>query len=340
MNAPLLATEGLTAAAKRLIGCSDYPPVLGLCEPGPVGLYNRVRHGIETPRPQWLTEMGELGKLTEFPTAIAAARKLRLDPSKLEKIPTIINPGGREWARVSLDPAIRSPATLFECKSRASWRLDDEGWGDEGTDQIPLEIWCQVQGQFDAIRADRDASRWRGTDLPDIDTIYVAVLVNGQKILIFAVRRAADRGAAIAERMRKFWMDHVKRGVPPILDHLQGSLHYLASHFKKSNKVIRDALPHEAEAAREFLDARAERDRALERFDTLKAEVLEIIGTDYGIKGPGFKLTAPEYKGKLLESEIVDALSARLHLTPEERSQIEEFHRGDRYRVLRAKEED
>jgi predicted phage-related endonuclease len=336
----MMRTEALSPAAKRLIGTSDYPVALAMAEPGPVGLYNRLRHGIDMQRSPELEEMGELGKLTEMPTAIVAARKLGLDSSKIEKVDTICNPGGRDWCRVSLDPLIKSPAALFECKARADWRLDQEGWGEAGTDDVPLPIWTQVQGQLDAIRSDRDNPRWRGTDLPDIDTIHVAVLVNGQRVLVFPVKRAIDLGAELAERMRKFWIDHVKRGVPPPMDHFEGSAQYLAAMYPKKNKTVRKAEAHELDAIREYVQVREWTDYYFQRKETLKNEVLELIGSDYGIEGPDIKVTAPEYKGRVREGEIVKVLAARLKLSPSEIKEMENFHRGDAYRVLRTKEED
>lgn len=331
----MLNPSALTPADLRLIGCSDYAPALGLKEPGPVGLYNRVRHGIETPR-KGLEEMGELGKLIEMPTAVIMARKLGLDETRIEKIPTIQHPGGREWARVSFDPIVRSPAHVFEIKSRAGWRLAEEGWGDAGTDDVPLPVWMQVQGQMEALTADRDHPRWRGTELPDVEVVHVGVLVNGIKVLIFPVPRARDLGAELAERMRKFWVDHVQRGIPPVMDHFEGSAHYLRTTYTKRSKVIRKAEEHEIEAINDYRHHAAKAAYYDDAADALKHEVLEIIGNDNGIKGPGFKLSIYDRAGFVRHKEVADVLAKRLGISAIELKQLEENHRGEPSRVLKG----
>lgn len=319
----------------RLIGCSDFPALLGLKEPGPVGLYNRTRHGIGTPVAPELEAMGELGRLTEWPTAIVAARKLRIPEARLEKVETIVHPGGREWQRYSLDPIVRDPPTVLEVKARESWRMRAEGWGEPGSDEVPLPVFAQVQGQLEALRADRD--RWVGTELPDVDQVVVAVLVGGQRVDLYFVPRAEEQGAALAERAERFWTDHVVAGRPPFMDHFEGSAHYLRTTFRERSTAVRPAEPHELEAAREYLRLDAAIKRLERERDTVENELAEYVGAAGGLEGGAIRIRFREQKGRVREKDVVDVLAQRLGLTPAELAGMREFHRGAPYRVIDAR---
>jgi predicted phage-related endonuclease len=331
----MITREALTREELRLIGCSDYPPILGMKEPGPVGIYNRSVHGLSPPADPYWAEMGELGKLLEWPAAVMAARKMGLDESKLEKLPTITHPGAREWQRVSFDPIVRSPATIFEVKCRASWVMKDQGWGEPGTGDVPADVAAQVQGQLEAIRADRD--RWLGTDLPDVEQVIVAVLVNGQKVDLYPVRRNEEIGGLLRERGEKFWRDHLVARRPPYMDHFKGSDFYLHKHYPKRTNTIRPAAEHEIEALREYVKLDAEVSKILKERDTVENEIRELIGSDEGFEGGGLRVKASERKGRARTGEIVEVLAKRFGVSATEIKEMEDHHRGDTYRVINVK---
>jgi len=331
------AALNIRAEHLRLIGCSDLPALLGRAEPGPVGLYNRCVHGISVPRPRWLEDMGRLGKLTEWPTAIAAAELMGHDPEVVTKRPTIIHPAGRAWQRCSPDPFIpRSPRgpVLFEVKSRASWRLREEGWGEAGTGDVPFDVWVQVQGQMEAIRADRD--QWVGTDLPDLERVHVAVLVNGQEVRLYPVDYDRPRAEALAAHAARWWSEHVTRRSPPTMDAYEGSAHYLDVHYPlRSRTEVRRAEPQEVEAVRELYQAEEEFRRAAERRDGLRNELREIIGSELGLYVDGLgEVKSPQRRGRINWEAVARGLAARAGVSERELKESAEYHRGGSYRVI------
>lgn len=174
------------------------------------------------------------------------------------------------FMRASLD-GIAKPqggaSRVLEIKTARS----AEGWGDEGTDDIPIHYTAQVQ-HYMAVT---------GFEVAD-----VAVLIGGSDFRIYTVAADKDLHEAMIERERSFWHDHVLARVPPE----PITLNDAARLFKRDNGGSVEASEEVFLAWDELREARAKA-KALE--DEIKA--LETRIKAY--MGEAAELT---YKGSVL----------------------------------------
>lgn len=90
------------------------------------------------------------------------------------------------------------PAELLECKTART----DDGWGEEGTDEIPVYYRCQCLWYLDTF---------------GLDLCHVAVLIGGSDYREYRVEYAADEAEFMRERAVEF-LAEVKRGQRPDID--------------------------------------------------------------------------------------------------------------------------
>jgi putative phage-type endonuclease len=96
-----------------------------------------------------------------------------------------------------------APIAGLECKTTGSW----DGWGDDGTDQIPIHIRCQVVWQADVL---------------GVPCVYVPV-VNGRTYREYVVE--ADPQDALVMRCKaQAFLDALNYGTPPDLDGTDATL--------------------------------------------------------------------------------------------------------------------
>lgn len=176
----------------------------------------------------------------------------------------------RPWQRAMPDRLRVSDGRPVECKVAYS----ADGWGDEGSDDVPQEYVCQVQWQLDVL---------------DADLAHIAAII-GRSFRIYTVRRDDELIAALREAGERFWHDYVLAGVqPPITAH-DADRDWLQERFKlyETNRLIRAEAVHE-EVARGYAAAR-ERLAAAEEEEALFGNMMrELIGDAEGVTGDGWK---------------------------------------------------
>lgn len=82
-----------------------------------------------------------------------------------------------------------------------------DGWGDPGSDEIPIAYRCQVMQQMDVL---------------GLDTWHVAVLIGGQDYREYQLTRDDADVALIREAGEAFWRS-VEQGTPPDVDALEST---------------------------------------------------------------------------------------------------------------------
>lgn len=92
------------------------------------------------------------------------------------------------------------PITGLECKAWHSW----EGWGDEGTDEVPVHIRCQALWQADVLQ---------------VPCVYVAV-ANGSdyREYVIQVDKEARADLTLMREAAEAFLDRIARGDPPDVD--------------------------------------------------------------------------------------------------------------------------
>jgi predicted phage-related endonuclease len=91
---------------------------------------------------------------------------------------------------------VGQPKTLVELKTRGSRR----GWGDDGSADIPADVWLQVQAEMHVTGATE---------------AYVAVLFSTQDYRTYRLRPDPKYASDIVPVLVRFWHDNVEAGVPP-----------------------------------------------------------------------------------------------------------------------------
>ena len=187
------------------------------------------------------------------------------------------------------------PGWLLEAKSARS-AGEAEGWGDEGTDQVPDHYLAQVAVQMACA---------------DLDRCDVAVLdLSARRLRVYTVLRDRDAERVILDRLAEWWDAYVvRREAPPDTP----------AAIRWRRETTADLLPAPPEALF-WLDAlkaaRAER----KRLEAAEAEVVdalkELIGPGAGFEG-GAAGSVTWKAAK--DSARVDwqAVALELHATPE-----------------------
>lgn len=103
-----------------------------------------------------------------------------------------------KWLGCHLDRrVIGASDTIVELKTRNSMR----GWGDDGSADIPTEIWCQVQEQMYVVGG---------------KVVHVAVLFSNSSFRVYRVEPDPVFESEVLPKLEDFWYNYFLAGVPPL----------------------------------------------------------------------------------------------------------------------------
>lgn len=176
-----------------------------------------------------------------------------------------------------------SAERLLEVKT-STWRLAHL-WGEEGTDEVPMDYLCQVTWQMSCAGVTR-------TD--------VAVLFDGRELKIYTLDFDAEFAGMLHEMVEKWWTDYVDPKRPPPPDGSPEWSAYLKRNFARETEPQLVPVFDDPEHLPEYRDrlarirfcAEALRDveRGLTQVQTVRErlvqELKEFIGEREGIAGP------------------------------------------------------
>ena len=97
-----------------------------------------------------------------------------------------------------IDRKIVGENAVLECKTATLHNAHK--WGPEGSEIVPSEYWLQVAHQACVL---------------DLDYVDISVLIGGQDFRTYRYRRNLKLEEKIIEICKRFWLDHVEKGVPP-----------------------------------------------------------------------------------------------------------------------------
>lgn len=173
------------------IGGSDVPALLGLSKwSTPLDVYLAKRGEAEPFEGNESTIWGSVLEpliLNEFErrTGMALRRGIPM-----------MRDTERPWMIVNLDAAIADGGAPVEVKTART----SDGWGEEGTDEIPAYYHPQVAHELYMTGA---------------HIAYVPVLIGGSDFRVYQVERDSAFINDIVEAEAAFWHEHVIKGVPP-----------------------------------------------------------------------------------------------------------------------------
>lgn len=177
------------AARSKGIGASESARVLGIT-PNPTAVWLQKTGRVEPPPPTIPMRVGaflepQLLEFYEEKTGITPARFVQSSMLRSDEYP---------WMTTTLDALC--PDGILELKTSQS----HEGWGQEGTDQIPFSYLVQVHHQMVVAGHDR---------------AHVAALIRWEDFRIYEVERDEDLAALIIGATGVFWREHVVADAPP-----------------------------------------------------------------------------------------------------------------------------
>ena len=228
-------------------------------------VYLRIVEGVEVERPADMLRKMAHGKAVERPIADQWAA----DKGKFlaDGAPKLFN----DWLTATPDffvgDARQRLPELLECKNVGLRMARD--WGQPGTDEIPTVYLCQVAVYRKAF---------------EVDAVFVAACIAGDPYEEYVYRENEDFEAMLFEAGEKFYRDNI---VPRRMPEFDGGL--AADQIlraRKSTQPMRDATENEVALAALYAGARALRDDAETKMETLVQTLKNAIGDAGGLMLP------------------------------------------------------
>jgi len=348
------------------LGASEVDVILGLNQYRSVhDVWSRIVLGFRPDESDELREMADLGKATEEATARYHVRKtyaplIELGPlvSEADGIPddpdeallvrTLSRePEAREWQRYTLDFYVRSSRLelpiVLECKNRNRWSFEAQGWGEPGTGEVAISVMAQVQAQMEAFRSDRD--QWVGTNIPEVDSIDVPVLLDGQRLRSYRVQRDAEAGAGIVEACERFWRDHILTKIPPPVDGSNACAQWLERRYpspdERLGRRLRPALATEEPLVRALYSIVEDSEKLevirREIENRLKASIREDVGIKGLLDGEHYSIRWSVSAGHIAHAKVIEELARRYDIKKPELDALREGFRGPSLRRFTPK---
>lgn len=305
----------LDAEEMRLVGASDMPALLGLSPwSGPVAVWARIVHGWE-------------GATTRDMHAGNAAEDYNRALYRQETGYTLAGPAKWRhpfypWLRCSPDDtATDTPTGRRGVELKRYNHLD--GWGAAGTDEVPQDVWVQVQFQGGVAL---ELGEW---DAGDVD---VSGLLRGQHRLYHVphVPEAWGRCVEVAER---FWRDFVVPQRCPegtrlvLLERDAEAIRALFPAPRLETPLAWEALTEQQrDTVRRWLEANAARKAWEKQEEALRAQVQHLLREAPGLALPeGMSAARVDFKAQAGRS-VLDEKALRAALVdedPEVRRRVE-----------------
>lgn len=163
-----------------------------------------------------------------------------------------------------------------------------EGWGSEGTEEVPENYWIQVQHYLFLT----------GRDLADL-----VLLLRGNTLRTFTIPHDREFTDSLISEEGIFWERHVVQGIPPEPDGSSDAGRVLGRMYpRKEGEIV--ATPEISLALQELLDLRI-REKDLEKADVaLVNRVKEYMKGNTRVVGDGVSASWSETAGRIGWKEV------------------------------------
>lgn len=115
------------------------------------------------------------------------------------------------FLRANIDRDIVGENAVLECKTANQYLANE--WDD---DEIPIQYICQVQHYMNVL---------------NLDYVYFAVLIGGQKFIWKKMERDQELIDMITEKLVEFWTENVEKGIEPAIDGLKATSDFLTQRY-------------------------------------------------------------------------------------------------------------
>jgi putative phage-type endonuclease len=272
---PVPVSDADRAALRRKgIGGSDAAAILGVSRWGsPLGVWasklGLAPGGVES-------EEMKMGKLLE---PVVANLYSERTGRRLRRPGFMRHAGPDDWMIGQIDRMVLHEPVLVEIKT--SKRYD--GWGPDGSDQIPEDYYCQVQHYIEVSGAER---------------AECAVLLAGSNLRIYPIAKHPEFIQIMMDRERTFWTQHVLTGVPPSLDDTEACARIIARMFPQEGGDKKIADSHVVALAYELRQAMENRKVAEADLRRVENEIKYLMGEHRCLVGDDFEILWTNVKGQ------------------------------------------
>ncbi len=200
------------------------------------------------------------------------------------------------WLISHLDFRVKGrPDELVECKTA----YDSRGWGDEGSEDVPVDYWVQAQHEMLVTGA---------------KVCHLAALFSFRDFRAYRIERNDVFLGQWRQAAAEFWHDHVEAKVPPPLEGDQFSKQVVRARWPSHDEDLK-VLPPERELV--VLRLREERAKLKQQeivVATLEHRVEDLIGDAAGITGTWGKVTWKTTKDrvKVAWQQVAEMLAAAI----------------------------
>lgn len=115
------------------------------------------------------------------------------------------------FLRANIDRDIVGENAILECKTANQYLANE--WDE---DEIPIQYICQVQHYMNVL---------------NLDYVYFAVLIGGQKFVWKKMERDQELIDMITEKLVEFWTENVEKGIEPAIDGLKATSDFLTQRY-------------------------------------------------------------------------------------------------------------
>lgn len=249
------------AARRKGIGSSDAAPACGASPYGtPLAVYANKAWGVE----QEETEPMRIGAILEPVISQMYADRFgcHVGPEPMLQHPD------HPWMLANLDRTRTDTGRIVECKNSST-----DGWGEEGTDEVPVHIFLQVQHQQAVYDPDEPAD--------------VAALVRGNSFRVYTINPSQTIHRKLIETEGALWA-LIQEGRQPPPDFLHPSTVDLLNDLNEPvlDRQIRTLSEEAAEFVAGYeLIGKQIKDLEAQRKE-LKARVIAEMGTHWAYSLP------------------------------------------------------
>lgn len=263
---------------KQGIGGSDAAAALGVSPyKTRLELYLEKRGEAE---PEDLSENEKVRFGTLLEDTVAEEFCRRRDKS-VHRRNAILQHPERDWMIANVDRKVEHEDALLECKTTNPYYFGTDEWGEEGTDNVPLQYLVQCLHYL---------------EVTDYLKVYLAVLVGGQHLKIYEIEHQPDLQQTIAAKEAEFW-NRVQSGNAPTPDYEHDRALDLMKRRYPGTSGAEITLPERAADLRDRYKELGEQKKEIKaERKAIKAELLDMVGDAAVGKIPG--------GGKVSRSEV------------------------------------
>lgn len=153
----------------------------------------------------------------------------------------------------------------------------DDGWGEEGSDEIPLHYLAQVQVQMFCTGYDK--------------CVVAAFITTKDELRLYFVKADPETQLNIAQRVEAWYQRHVVKKIAPEVDGSDASKAYLLSQHPQERAPLRQASEDEAAMIARLVEIRAQMKALEDERDTVQNMICKCIGDSEGVQSAGIKMT-------------------------------------------------